>query len=79
MFNFLFSKLQNIGIAILGIFSLFLLGRNSKLSKKNRELNSAISNQSNVIEIQKKVINVTKNSKPTDINGNIERMRNGKF
>ena len=64
---------------LLGLFSLFLLGRNSRLSKQNQRLNSNLQGQKQTIEIQKKVINVAKNTKPTDIDGNIERMRKNKL
>jgi hypothetical protein len=79
IFSFLFSKLETAGLAILAILSLFLLGRNSRLSKKNKALNNINTNQNKTIEIQKKVINVAKNTKSVDVSGNIERMRQDKL
>ena len=75
----MFSKIKGYCVMLLGLFSLFLLGRNSRLSKQNQRLNSNLQGQKQTIEIQKKVINVAKNTKPTDIDGNIERMRKNKL
>jgi hypothetical protein len=79
IFSFFFGKVERIALAILGTFSLFLLGRNSRLSKKNEELNNANIGQNKTIEIQKKVIDVAKNRKRTDLNGMLKRMRQDKL
>jgi lysozyme len=79
MVNFLLSNLKSIGLSIWGVFTLYILGKNSKLSKQNDELNLDVKEQSKTIEIKDKVINVVQNTKPTDIDGNIERMRNKKL
>jgi len=79
IFSFLLKKVETTGLAILAVVSLFLLGRNSRLSKKNKALNNINTNQNKTIEIQKKVINVAKNTSSTDIDGNIKRMRERKL
>lgn len=79
MINFVLSNLRSIGFGIWGIFTLYILGRNSKLSKQNDELNLDVKEQAKTITIKDKVINVVQNTKPTDINGNIERMRKNKL
>lgn len=79
MINFLVSNLKSIGLGIWGIFTLYILGKNSKLSKKNDKLNLDVKEQAKTIEIKDKVINVVQNTKPTDIDGNIKRMRNQKL
>lgn len=79
IFSFLLKKVETTGLAILAVVSLFLLGRNSRLSKKNTELNSANRFANKTIKTQKKVIDVRKNTKPTDIAGNIERMYQDKL
>jgi len=79
IFSFLFQKIKRISLAIIGLFSLFLLGRNSRLSKQNKTLSSDLQGQSQIIDIQKKVIDVTKNNKHTELNGTIQRMRRYKF
>lgn len=77
--SFLFQKVEKLALFVLGLFSLFLLGRNSRLSRQNKRLNSNLQGQKQTIEIQKKVINVAKNTKSVDISGNIERMRKNKL
>ena len=75
IFNYVFQKLGRVALAGLGVFSLFLLGRNSRLSKQNNALNQVNAASSKTIEIQKKVIDVTKNRKRVDLSGILERMR----
>jgi len=79
IFSFLFKKIERIGLAIIGLFSLFLLGRNSRLSKQNKTLSSDLQGQSQIIDIQKKVIDVAKNNKHTELNGTIGRMLKDKL
>jgi hypothetical protein len=79
MINFILSNLKSIGLGIWGIFTIYILGKNSKLSKENDSLNSSLKEQTKNIEIKDKVINVVQNTKATDINGNIERMRKNKL
>lgn len=79
MLSYLFQKIEKIALAALGIFSLILVSRNSKLSRQNKRLNRANELQNKTIEIQKKVINVAKNTSSTDIDGNIKRMHERKL
>ena len=79
MVNFILSNLRSIGLGIWGVFTLYILGKNSKLSKQNDALNSDIKEQAKTIERKDKVINVVQNTKPTNIDGNIERMRKNKL
>jgi len=79
IFNFLLSNLKSISLGIWGVFTLYILGRNSKLSKQNDELNLDVKEQAKTIEIKDKVINVVQNTKPTDIDGNIKRMQKNKL
>jgi|TARA_R110000744_G_scaffold94223_3_gene181954 preprotein translocase subunit YajC len=75
IFSFLFQYVERIVLAIIGLFSFFLLRSNSRLSKQNKTLSSNLQGQSQIIDIQKKVIDVAKNNKRTKLNGNITRMR----
>jgi hypothetical protein len=77
IFSFLFSQGGKILPLIMGAFSLFLMGRNSRLSKENDALNSDVKNQELDLLKKSKVIDVIKNTKSTDIDGNIDRMRKG--
>lgn len=79
IFSFLLSNFKTIGLGIWGVFTLYILGRNSKLSKQNDELNLDVKEQAKTIEIKDKVIHVVQNTKDTNLNGNIERMRNKKL
>jgi hypothetical protein len=79
MFTPWLKKIELLAISVLGFLSLFLLGRNSWLSKQNKKLNQDNSNQVKTIDVQKKVINIAKNTKPTDIDGNLKRMRSNKL
>lgn len=79
MINFVLSNLRSIGLGIWGVFTLYILGKNSKLSKQNDNLNLDIKEQSKNIEIKDRIINVVQNTKPTDLNGNLERMRKNKL
>ena len=67
--SFLFHKIETTILAIIGLFTLILLGRNSSLHKKNKTLSSNLQELSKIIDIQRKVLNVTQNTKPTNIDG----------
>ena len=79
IWTFLISNLSKIGIGITGILGFFLYGKNSKLTRENKELQQSLESSNRVVEIQNKVINVTQNTKPTDFDGNLQRMRDGKL
>lgn len=79
MFKLFFNKISTTTSIILGCISLFLFGRNAKLSRDNDKLNKDIKKQSKIIDVQEKVINVTKNTKDKPIDGNIKRMRKNKL
>jgi predicted PP-loop superfamily ATPase len=59
----------------MAVLTLYLVGRNSKLSKQNDSLNKTALEQSKNIEVKKEVINALREIKDLDINGNVERMR----
>ena len=69
------TYLKPLIIGTWGLFTLYLVGRNSKLSKQNDSLNTDVIEQSKNIEVKKEVINALREIKDLDINGNIERMR----
>jgi predicted RNase H-like nuclease (RuvC/YqgF family) len=75
MFNFILSNLKSIGMTIWGLLTLYIVGKNSKLSKQNDSLNKDIIEQSKNIETKKEVINALREIKDLDISGNVERMR----
>ena len=69
------TYLKSLVVSVWGIFTLYLVGRNNKLSKQNDSLNENVLEQSKNIEIKKEVINALREIKDLDINGNVERMR----
>ena len=75
----IFSNLSKIGMGIFGAIGLFLYGKNSKLSQENARLQQDLKANDKIIDIQKKVINVAQNIQPTDFDGNLQRMRDGKL
>ena len=71
----MFNKIQTILLGIIGFISLFLFGRNSKLSKENTRLNLEKDGLEKNLRLQKKLKDAIKNTKHTTLAGNIERMR----
>lgn len=74
--QFFQGYLKPLMVGVWGLFTLYLVGRNSKLSKQNDSLNKDVTQQSKNIKIKKEIINVIQKTKPTNISGNVERMRN---
>lgn len=75
MFNFILTNIKSIFTTVMAVLTLYLVGRNSKLSKQNDSLNKTALEQSKNIEVKKEVINALREIKDLDINGNVERMR----
>jgi predicted RNase H-like nuclease (RuvC/YqgF family) len=73
--QFFQGYLKPLMVGVWGLFTLYLVGKNSKLSKQNDSLNEDIMEQSKNIEVKKEVINALREIKDLDINGNVERMR----
>jgi len=66
-------------IAVLLVFGAFLWVSNSKLKQKHELLTFTTQDQAQTIAIQKKVISVVKNTKSTNLAGNIKRMQDGEL
>lgn len=79
IFKILTAKTESILLLIGGIIGICLFGRNSKLSAQNKKLNAKLQDNAVVIQKQKRVMNVRKNTKPTNIDGNVKRMRQNKL
>lgn len=67
------------GVTVMSFFSLFLLGRNSKLSKENELLKLQTQEKDKVITIQNKVLDAAYSNTDVDIHDNLERMRQNKL
>lgn len=74
MFN-IFSKTQTILLSIITAISVFLFGRNNKLSKENTRLNQEKEDLERNLRLQEKIKHAIKNTKHTTLAGNIKRMR----
>ena len=79
LWAFLIGNISKISMGILGALGLFLYGRNSKLACENDSIRQDLKTNEKIIDIQNKVIDVAKNTKATDFDGNLQRMRDGKL
>jgi len=79
IWTFIVGNLSRIGMSLLGAIGLFLYNKNTGLSKENVRLQQNLKTTDKIIDIQNKVIDVSQNTKPTNLDGNIERMRNNKL
>lgn len=74
MISFLLGNIKNIGIAIIAFIGVYILRKNRSLSIENQELNLSSKEKDKVINIQAKVLDVSENIKPTDLDVNLERL-----
>lgn len=79
MISWLFLNLKEIAVLIFGIFSFLLLRSNRHLKEQNKILDEQLQDNTKIIDIQQRVIDVTENTKPSDFDGNIKRMQDGKL
>ena len=79
MMTWLLINIKEIGILTLGFFSLLTLSLNRNLKQKNNDLQEQVKDNSKLIDIQAKVLNVSENVKDVDVDGNIKRMQDGKL
>ena len=79
MFTWILTNIKNLSIGLIGLAGFFLYNSNKKLKKENQELENTVKDNSKIIDIQQKVIDVTESTKPSDFDGNIKRMQDGKL
>jgi len=79
MLNFLLGNIKNIGFAVAAFFGICILKRNKDLSVDNNNLKQTNLQKDKILDIQQKVLDVTQNTKPTDIDGIIDLMRKDKL
>lgn len=70
----IFAYFKEIILGIVGFFVFYLMGKNKSLTKKNEELQTTNDENNKVINIQQKVLDVSENVKPTDLDGNLDRL-----
>ena len=66
-------------MTIWGLLTLYIVGKNSELSKQNDDLNTTVLNQAKNIEVKKEIIDVIKKNKSVNVTGNVKRMRDKKL
>lgn len=75
----LISNFKQIGIGIIGLCGFLLYRSNKNLKQENKSLKEQNEDINKIIDIQAKVIDVTENTKPSNFDGNIKRMQDGKL
>lgn len=76
MINFLFGNIKNIIFIIIACFIVYLFRRNRALTLENKNLTENNFEKDKVINIQQKVLDVSENVKPTDLDSNLKRLSN---
>ena len=79
MLAWVLTHIQSIGVGLTGVFCFLTLRSNRNLKNLKKELESRLEENGKIIDIQQKVIDVTENTKPSDFDGNIKRMQDGKL
>ena len=73
---FVITYFKEILLAIGTFFAVYLLKKNKALTLDNQILKENSIEQDKVINIQQKVLDVSENVKPTDLDVNLERLSN---
>mgnify|MGYP003495930162 CR=1 FL=1 len=79
MIKLLIAKIGGVAFVTLLALVLFLWQSNRLLIEKNKTLNRSQKEQIQTIAIQKKVLAVVKNTKTTNLAGNLKRMQDGEL
>lgn len=71
---FFIAYFKEILLAIGAFIAVYILRKNKTLTSENQELKDNKLQQDKIINIQTKVLDVSKNVKPTDLDVNLERL-----
>jgi hypothetical protein len=77
--TYIWNNISKFAVAFLGLFTYYTYNRNKELNIEKQTLIKADNCNKKLIEVQKKVINVTKDYKPSSLDDNIKRMLNNKL
>ena len=77
--QFFITYLKPLLFTVGGFFTFYLLRKNKDLETKNIINDKNLVETKKVVDVQNKIIDVTKNTKRTNIAGNVERMRKKKL
>ena len=73
--QFFQANLKPLMLGIISFIGIYLLKKNKVLEAKNIIAENRLNETKKVIDVQNKIIEITKDTKPTDFDGNLERMR----
>jgi hypothetical protein len=69
------ANFSKIGVFLLGLATAIMFKKNKSLSLENQQLKQGAEAATQRIEIQSKVLDAVQNTKDSDVDGNIKRMR----
>lgn len=75
MISFFLTNIKTIGIAIVAFIGVYILKRNKTLASENQVLAETNIEKDKVINIQQKVLDVSENVRPTDLDGSLDRLQ----
>ena len=73
--QFFQANLKPLMLGIISFIGIYLFKKNKDLEAKNLIAENRLNETQKVIDVQNKIIEITKDTKPTDFDGNLERMR----
>ena len=73
--QFFQANLKPLMLGIISFIGIYLFKKNKVLEAKNIIAENRLNETKKVIDVQNKIIEITKDTKPTDFDGNLERMR----
>ena len=76
---YIWNNISKFALGFLSLFTYYTYRKNKDLNLEKEVLIRADNTNKKLIEVQKKVINVTKNYKPSSLDDNIKRMYDNKL
>ena len=73
--QFFQGYLKPLMLGFISFLVIYLFKKNKDLEAKNLIAESRLNETKKVIDVQNKIIEITEDTKPTDFDGNLERMR----
>ena len=67
--------LKSLILGVIGFLGIYLFKKNKDLEAKNLIAENRLNETKKVIDVQNKIIEITKDTKPTNFDSNLERMR----
>lgn len=76
---YIWNNISKFTLGVLSLFTYYTYKKNKELIIEKQELIKINNTNNKIIDVQKKVINVTKDYKPSSLDDNIKRMQDGKL